>query len=91
MSTTVEGFRPPDDDWVRMKAVWDACMAAGVAMPAEVEDFFEGAPPDAHGVEVDICAAVRKWEDSRRAAEGFEVDVTALPVGVRVVRFINSW
>ena len=30
MSTSVVGIKPPDDTWRKMKAAWDACMAADV-------------------------------------------------------------
>lgn len=52
MSTHVVGFIPPDEKWQKMKAVWDACRAAGVEVPEDVCDFFEGGEPDPAGVEV---------------------------------------
>jgi hypothetical protein len=44
MSMHVIGFVPPDGTWAQMKAIWDACQAAGVSLPDEVEDFFGGEP-----------------------------------------------
>jgi len=87
MSTHVIGFRPPDDTWQRMKAVWDACQAANVDPPEEVIDFFNDEEPDPNGVEVEI--PTREWRDD--AAEGFEIDVAAIPAGVTIIRFYNSW
>lgn len=88
----VVGFRPADDLWLRMKAAWDACVLAGTQPPKEVIDFFDGEHPgDAPGKEVGIKGenAVREWASFGR--EGFDVDIEALPPGVRYVRFYLSW
>ncbi len=91
MSTYVKGFRPPDATWQRMKAVYDACEAAGITPPDEVSDFFEWGRPDPEGVEVDIerTDSVQEWSDEYRS--GFQVDVSKLPPGVTVVRVYNSY
>ena len=89
MSTHVIGFVPPDDDWRRHKAVWDACDAAGVAMPQETRDFFQDEPPDEAGVEVCLKGAIRPWNDKSRS--GFEVIVEKLPPHVKIIRFYNSF
>lgn len=94
MSTHVVAFKPADETWKAMKAVWDACLAARVQIPIGVLDFFGSSTPDETGVEVGEdalreCGAVRKWSTDDRA--GFEVDVTKLPPDVKVVRFYNSW
>ena len=87
MSTHVIGFRPPDEKWKAMKAVWDSCKAAGVDPPKGVNEFFDWQEPDAAGVEVKIKA--REWSDDSR--EGYEIDVESLPKDVKVIRFYNSW
>jgi hypothetical protein len=87
MSTHVIGFAPPDEQWRKMKAIWDSCRAAGIAVPREVEKFFGGEPPDEAGVEIELES--RKWsEDSR---EGVEIEVEKLPKHVKLIRFYNSW
>lgn len=86
-STHVIGFMPPDDRWRRMKAVWDACAAANIDPPAEVDEFFGGEAPDDTGREVEIPH--RRWQADM--SEGVEVDVAALPDGVTVIRFYNSY
>ena len=40
MSTHLVGIVPPDDDWKKMKAVWDACDNADVDIPKDVSEFF---------------------------------------------------
>lgn len=90
MSTHVVGIIPPDDVWKKMKAAYDSCVAAGVSIPGEVDQFFNGETPDPAGVVVELGApCVEKWSDDSRS--GFEVDVTKLPPHVRIVRFYNSW
>ena len=90
MGTHVEGFRPPDEDFNKMKAIYYACKDAHVSIPDEVNDFFEGQAPDSNGVRVDISKAAKKWTD-RDSCEGIEVDVTKLPEGVKIIRFANCW
>ncbi len=90
MSTNVIGFRPPDEKWKKMKAVWDACLAADTDIPEDVNTFFNGDPPDERGVEVELtgpCCA--EWSDDYR--QGYEIDVTKLPEGLAIIRFYNSW
>lgn len=87
MGTSVVGIRPPDEKWRKMKAIYDACTAAGIEVPQEVDNFFDGGAPDAAGVVVDVSA--ERWASDD--AEGLEVDVTALPKDVTRIRFYNSW
>ncbi len=89
MSTFVNGFRPPDEKWAKMKEAWDACEAAGVDPPEAVSDFFGGEPPDEAGVVVKIDGAVRKYNSS--SSSGYEIDLIKLPKDVRIIRFSNSW
>lgn len=92
MSTHVVGFRPPDAHWKNMKAVWDACHAAKVDVPEAVEQFFAETEPDEAGVVVDLekTGATQKWSDGR-GCEGFQVDVSKLPEGLKIIRFYNAW
>ncbi len=90
MSTHIIGFKPPDEKWRQMKAVWDAVDAAKVDIPKMVYDYFEGSPPDVAGVEVELEGnAAQEWHDEYRS--GFEVDLSKLPDGVKTIRFYNSW
>jgi hypothetical protein len=88
MSTHVTGFAPPDEQWAKMKAIWDACGAAGIDVPDEVEEFFGGDEPDPAGVEVDL--PLRKW-NGHEAGAGYELDVASIPPQVKTLRFYNSW
>lgn len=86
MSTHVVGFVPPDKQWKQLKAIHDACKAAGVDVPYAVESVIGSEPTD-HGREVDI--EVEEWFSTGR--EGYDVDMSKLPPEVTVVRFYNSW
>lgn len=87
MSTHVVGFAPPDDDWQKMKAIWDACTAAGVAIPRDVTRFFGDTTPDPAGVEVELKSS--EWKNE--FCEGLEIDVAKIPKHVKRIRFYNSW
>ena len=89
MSIHCIGFKPADDKWKKMKAVWDACHEARVKLPDEVDNFFEFDQPDEAGVRVDEetlvdCGALSDWEDED--ANGFELDVSKLPEDVTIIR-----
>ena len=89
MSTYIIGFRPPNDEWTKMKRVYDTCVVAGVGIPNEVDDFFNGEKPDPAGVEVNIKSALEEYHDN--CSSGFQVDLQKLPKGIKFLRFVNSW
>jgi hypothetical protein len=88
MSTDVKGFVPPDEQWEKMRTIWDACCAANIPVPDEVVEFFNDTAPDPAGVEVDL--PLRKWNGGLKGA-GYELDVAAIPPQVKTIRFYNSW
>lgn len=90
MSTRVLGIVKGDDEWRRMKDVWDACQAAKVEVPREVEHYFRGYSPQVEGVEVDVRPAVTR-DTSQNARDRWVVDLSKLPPGVVVLVFENSW
>ncbi len=89
MSTSwrAQGIRLPDERWQQMKAVYDACTAAGIDVPDEVMRFFNYEGPDPAGVVIDIPS--REWKSDYYS--GTEVDVADIPDGVRTIRFVISW
>ena len=89
MSTYVVAFRPPNERWREMKAVYDACILAGIDTPDEVHDFFNGEMPDTSGVEIRIDDILEKWGDDSR--DGYQLELSKLPKEVTVIRFYNSW
>jgi hypothetical protein len=90
MSTHVIGYKPADETWKKMKAVWDSCRVAGVPVPDTVSSYFNGEyPGDTPGMEISIQHAVK--ELSVDATDIIEVDISKLPAGVSHIRFCNSW
>lgn len=91
MSIQVVGFRAPDEHFKKMEKVWDACKAAKIELPEEVDLFFDGLPPDDKGLVIDLGQedGVTDWEGDN--AEGYEVDVTKLPKDLTIIRFYKSW
>lgn len=87
MSMHVVGIKPPDDTWKKMLAVREACIAAGVAIPREVYEYFGNEVPDPNGVVVDVRA--EGWKDHSR--EGLIVNISTLPKGVNLLRFYCQW
>lgn len=89
MSRNVCGIVPPDEQWMKMKAVYDACMKADIDIPDEVDEYFDGRNPDDKGMQIDIDDAVEEY--SGDSEDGFDVDLSKLPKKVKIIRFTNSW
>ena len=94
MSTHVVGFKPPDYKWKAMKEAYEACKKAGIAVPEEVQKFFNYTAPDPAGVtipegELQKCGAIREWSEDMK--DGYEIFVAKLPADVQVVRVYNSY
>lgn len=79
---SVHGFRPPDERWDQMKAIYDSCKAAGVSPPGEVEEFFDYTRPDDAGAEVEI--PIKAWNSEY--ASGYEINIKDLPKDVYIIR-----
>jgi hypothetical protein len=90
MSTFVFGFKPPDEDWKKMKAIWDACVVAGIDPPREVSRFFEDDKPDDAGVCLDLRNTLARCY-SKNGYEGHEIALADLPPDVKIIRFVNAW
>lgn len=88
MSTHVVGIVPPDETWKKMKDVWDACRQANIAVPPEVQKFFNYDEPDDKGGFVSI--PVNDWDDGS-CCQGYEIEVDKIPPNVKIIRFYNSW
>lgn len=91
MSTHIVGFRPPDSKWKQMRAVWDACDQAGVPVPDEVTQFFNGEPPDINGIEVDLKCHEACCGGGDRDRIGYTIDLEKLPPNITKIRFYNAW
>lgn len=94
LSTHVSGIKPADEKFKQMKAVWDACIAARVKIPEDVNKFFGGEDPDEHGVVVsskELTDAIIPLSSQQFQTKGFIVDIRLLPPDVKLIKFENSW
>ena len=60
MSTHIVGFKPPDEKWLKMKAVYESCHEASIDPPDDVMRFFGYEDPSESGVLVNIAEAVSR-------------------------------
>lgn len=97
MSMYVEGIKPLDEDFLKMMAVYEACEEARVEIPKTVKDFFNGETPDSLGVVVDLGSEPDSRNHpcctyfSEEERNGFVIDCTQLPEGVKHIRFYVSY
>lgn len=94
MSTHIVGFKPPDETWKNMKAIYDACTNAGMDPPDKVVRYFNGSKPDEHGVTVEIeelekDGAVEKYMADMK--DGYEIYLDKIPKDIKVIRVYNSY
>ncbi len=92
ISYNVEGVKPPDAKWKKMKAAWVACEDAGISVPDEIYEFFNGETPDEKGVVEQLGGMYGKRHQCVALIEddnggGFEVDLKKLPDDVTLLRF----
>jgi hypothetical protein len=97
MSTFVVGIAPPDENWHRMKAAYDACVKAGAEVPDEIYVYFGKAKdisdvglrcdPADEGFRIEVPH--QEWADDMQM--GIEVQVDQIPPSVKTIRFYNSW
>lgn len=87
---TVYGIVPPDDRWIAMKAVYDACADAEICPPKEVREFFNHSDPDPMGVVIDLYrhACVKDYRSDYE--DGYVVDLETLPQHIKHLRFVMS-
>lgn len=90
-SRYVVGFRPPGAKWSKMRAAYDACVAADLDIPKEVDAFFNGEAPDASGVKVDLTEHTCCAEYNDDMIDGFEIDLKKLPKDITIIRFYTSY
>jgi hypothetical protein len=91
MSTHIIGFRKPDEVWEKMKAVYDACEEAAIAIPDAVQAFFGGEEPDDRGVSIDLEDSAGVEEYGAEGVSGFEVAIKDIPSHITHIRFFNAW
>ena len=95
MSTRVYGVRELEGKFAKMLAAKQACDAAELGYPAALNDYFIGEVGESAEYltkrmsSVNINVAVT--ETTSDGVDGFEVDLSKLPEGVKAIRFENSY
>jgi hypothetical protein len=89
MTTRIHGFVEPNEDYQKKAEAYRACMAAGIAPPILIEEFFNYEEPSPSGMKVDIKDAVTKRDVDMQ--DFYEVDISKLPKGVTKIAFVNSY
>lgn len=94
MSSHVIGVRDLDGAFAKMIAAKVACEEAGIPYPQQIINYFlhAGESEDYLRREmesIDITVAVTQY--NRKGTDGFEVDLSKLPDGVKSIRFENSY
>lgn len=90
MSLWVEAVKPADDKWKEMKVIYDACVKAGVKVPDEVMNFFDGEIPEGAGVVIELSKHECLSDYDGNYKWGYEVDISKLPKDIKLLRFCHS-
>lgn len=90
MSTYVLGFREPDEEWKKMKEVYDVCVKNKIEPPKEVHEFFNWEPPKDEGIEVDMSKMCEHYSP-HECAEGYKIKISDLPKHITYICFVNSY
>ena len=88
-SLAVVGFRPPDAEHETMRQAWLALVDAGLPVPTQLDEYFDYQHPEETGTEIDL----EEWGEGECFTEikaGFEIDVTKLPPGIKIIRVYDS-
>lgn len=78
----IYGFGTPDAEYLKMKAVWDACEVAGIDPPSAVVTYFDGYPPEHAGIQVTVPFTESSGDD----CEYHDITVAMIPANVHTIR-----
>lgn len=87
----IKGIVPADDQYFKMKTAYEACEAAGLDIPSEIQAFFGYETPEAEGqvIDLELHESLSNYDAEER--EGFDVDLSKLPPHLKVLRFYIRW
>jgi len=96
MSTHIQAFIPDTDvTYQKHKKVLVSCMEAEVSLPKETAEYFGSNEPYYdlldEKLEIHLKENVHYTEYFDETANGFEIELSALPKGVTKLRFVNSY
>ncbi len=75
-----------DSTYQKYLAILLACQKADVDLPDEVDNYFGGEYDPDFPLEIEF--EPREWHNEYY--EGYEIDISELPKGVKTIRFYNS-
>ncbi len=85
-TVALTAVKAPDEKYKRYKKVWFACEEAGVDIPEEVLDFFEGMVPDERGVVIENCSHFTKEWEEHKWTGGKIIDLAKVPDDITHLR-----
>ena len=88
INTYIIGFTPQDENYQKMRQIWENCTEMNISIPDEVDDFFNYEEPNEDGIEMEIPN--QEWSDGDMST-GIEVNIKNIPEIVEKIRFVNSW
>lgn len=91
MSTHVIGIGKPDEKHKRMFEVYEACQAAGISVPDEVNEYFDWDSPNESGRKIELRRGDAVTEYRAEMRDGYEVEIAKLPKDITHIRFYNSY
>ncbi len=84
VSIYVSGITPPDDEYQKMKAIWDSCTAGGIEVPEQVSEYFDWKNPDPKGIARDVDEATTRVSDEY--SYGYDIEISKLNPNIRFIR-----
>ena len=96
MSTRILAVIEADSEWIKMKQAWEACEDAGVTIPKELFDYFDGVcPKNMNGKEINLNMYKNNHESldlhDHDYIESFIVDISKLPKGTKKIKIEHHW
>lgn len=90
-SMHVIGVGKPDENHRKMYAAYQSCLAAGISIPDEINEYFDWSTPNENGRKIELRRGDSIKEYKADMREGFDVDLSKLPPNITHVRFFVSY
>lgn len=102
----IYGVKPQDEEWLRMKAVFKSCLAAGVEVPKKVLDYFNFDAVAEDGISDEgLIVTLADFNGSHHRAvtrsdcsshsekmeDEYVVDLTKLDPEIKAIKFVITY
>lgn len=91
MSTHVIGIGRADDKHKRMFKAYEACIAADVPVPDDINEYFDYDTPNEMGREIELRRGDSCTEYKAEMRDGYDIEIAKLPKDITHIRFFNSY